>query len=51
MINSELQSKRVECQVFSRVCGWLVPKSTGNPGKQSEYKDRKHYKIYENNLG
>ena len=36
---------RQECQVFSRVCGWLVQKDAGNPGKQAEYNDRKEYKV------
>ncbi|MEI6529688.1 MAG: hypothetical protein WCN88_04850 [Candidatus Falkowbacteria bacterium] len=37
--------KRQECIVYSRVCGWLTPKSSGNPGKQAEYADRKTYDV------
>lgn len=42
---NELQSKRVECQIFSRVCGWLVPRHCMNPGKQAERNDMKVYKV------
>jgi anaerobic ribonucleoside-triphosphate reductase len=38
-----LANNRQECQIFSRCCGWLVPKHTGNPGKQQEYADRLVY--------
>jgi anaerobic ribonucleoside-triphosphate reductase len=31
------------CQVFSRVCGYYQPTSTWNPGKVSEFQDRKTY--------
>ena len=44
MTQKEWNAKRQLTQVFSRCCGWLVPKHTGNPGKQEEYKDRKNYK-------
>lgn len=42
--------KRQECQVMTRVCGWLVPKHASNPGKQAEYKERKTYNINVQNL-
>ena len=45
MSNEELQSKRTECIVYSRVVGWLTPVRNYNPGKASEYKDRKVFKI------
>lgn len=35
--------KRQECLVFSRVVGWMTPIKNFNPGKLSEYKDRKTY--------
>lgn len=38
-----MNKKRQECTIFSRCCGWLVPRHAGNPGKQEEYKDRKTY--------
>jgi anaerobic ribonucleoside-triphosphate reductase len=37
--------ERTECQIFSRVCGWLVPRHCMNPGKQAERKDLVPYKI------
>lgn len=39
------QNKRQKCQIFSRVCGWLVPRHTMNLGKQAERVDLKPYKI------
>lgn len=39
-----LESKRTPTQIFSRVCGWLVPRHMMNPGKQAERKDMKVYK-------
>ncbi len=41
----ELEKKRVECQIFSRVCGWLVPRHCMNPGKQAERADMKVYNV------
>lgn len=37
------KQKRQECLVFSRVVGWMTPIKNFNPGKLSEYKDRKTY--------
>ena len=45
MTNEDKNIQRTLCQVFSRCCGWLVPRHLGNPGKQSEYKDRKTFKV------
>lgn len=36
--------KRTECQIYSRVCGWLVPRHRMNPGKIAERNDMKVYK-------
>ena len=33
-MNKELQ--RQETQIYSRVCGWIVPRHRMNPGKLSE---------------
>ncbi len=38
-------SKRQECQIYSRVCGWLVPRHRMNPGKMAERMDMKYYKV------
>ncbi len=32
------------CEVYSRVCGYLRPVQQWNSGKQQEYKERKEYK-------
>ena len=34
-----------ECECYSRVCGYIRPISQWNPGKVSEHKDKKYYKI------
>lgn len=39
--------KRQACEVYSRVVGYLRPKSQWNKGKQSEYEDRKTFKVSE----
>ena len=33
--------KRTKCEVFSRVVGYIRPVHQWNPGKQSEFSDRK----------
>ena len=43
--HEELAKLRQESQIFSRVCGWLVPRHCMNKGKQAERKDLKPYKI------
>ncbi len=42
---SPIQKPRQECIVYSRVVGWLTPVRNYNPGKASEYKDRKTFKV------
>lgn len=37
--------KRQLCEVYSRVVGYLRPKSQWNKGKQAEYDDRKTFKV------
>ena len=32
------------CEIFTRVCGYLRPIQSFNPGKREEFKDRKTYK-------
>jgi len=44
---SPVQLKRQECIVYSRVVGWLTPTRNWNPGKQSEYAERKTYDVKE----
>lgn len=43
----DLESKRQPCEVFSRVVGYLRPVHQWNPGKQSEFKDRRMLKLDE----
>ena len=41
--------KRTECEVYSRVVGYLRPVGQWNPGKQQEYEDRKEFKnVFKN---
>jgi hypothetical protein len=37
--------KRTACQIFSRCCGWLVPRSAMNKGKIAERNQMTPYKI------
>ncbi len=37
------QSKRTQCEVYSRVVGFLTPVSQWNKGKKEEFKDRKTF--------
>ncbi len=39
------KGKTTECEVFSRIVGYLRPVSQWNDGKTQEYKDRKEYKV------
>lgn len=41
----ENNKQRQECLTYSRVCGWIVPYQSMNPGKRSERADMKHYNI------
>jgi ribonucleoside-triphosphate reductase len=42
---SPIKPKRQECQIYSRVNGWYTPTTRWNKGKQSEWRDRKEYKL------
>jgi len=37
--------ERQECIIYSRVVGWITPIRNFNPGKKSEYEDRKTYDV------
>ena len=41
---------KIPCEVYSRVVGFFRPLNHWNPGKQSEYEDRKNYVIDEKEL-
>ncbi len=47
MKDKELESKRTECEVYSRVVGYLRPVKQWNKGKQQEFSDRKMFKTKE----
>jgi len=36
---------RQRCEVYSRIVGYIRPISQWNPGKKSEFKDRKVFKA------
>jgi anaerobic ribonucleoside-triphosphate reductase len=40
-----LKRKRQECEVYSRVCGYLRPIMGWNDSKVSEWEDRKTFKV------
>ena len=42
---SKTELKRTACIIYSRVVGWLTPVQNYNPGKASEYIDRKEFKV------
>jgi anaerobic ribonucleoside-triphosphate reductase len=45
MEEKDIEKKRTECEVYSRVVGYLRPVNQWNKGKQQEYSDRKMFKI------
>jgi len=47
---SPIKTKRQECEIYSRVVGYLRPVKQWNDGKQAEFADRKEYKVAENFL-
>jgi len=42
---SPIKTKRQECEVYSRVVGYLRPVKQWNDGKQEEFLTRKTFKI------
>jgi len=45
-MEENLESKRTECEVYSRVVGYLRPVKQWNRGKQQEFSDRKTFDIH-----
>lgn len=37
--------ERTKCDVWSRVCGYLRPRSRYNDGKSAEFGDRKMFEV------
>jgi len=44
-IMSPIKTKRQECEIYSRVVGYLRPVKQWNDGKQEEFLTRKTFKI------
>jgi len=42
---SPTQTKRQECEVYSRVVGYLRPVQQWNDAKQAEFNDRKMFEV------
>jgi ribonucleoside-triphosphate reductase len=42
---NKLEEKRVRCEVFSRIVGYLRPVQQWNPGKEAEFYKRKEYVV------
>ena len=43
----DIESKRTECEVYSRVVGYMRPVKQWNLGKQQEFSDRKLFDMKE----
>jgi len=48
-MSQKKKPKRTRCEVYSRIVGYLRPVEQWNDGKQSEWKDRKTFKIDNDN--
>lgn len=46
-MEKELEEKRTECEVYSRVVGYMRPVKQWNLGKQQEFSDRKLFDMKE----
>ena len=46
-MDKDLEEKRTECEVYSRVVGYMRPVKQWNLGKQQEFKDRKVFDMKE----
>ncbi len=45
MEQEEKKQKRQPCEIYSRVVGYIRPVNQFNPGKRSEFHDRKYTKV------
>lgn len=43
--NAQKVTKKVPCEVYSRVVGYLRPVKNWNAGKKQEFKERKTFKV------
>jgi ribonucleoside-triphosphate reductase len=46
-MEGENKQTRQACEVYSRVVGYIRPVQSWNPGKQSEFDDRRTFKVTE----
>jgi len=46
-MDEDIESKRTECEVYSRVVGYMRPVKQWNRGKQQEFYDRKLFDMKE----
>jgi len=44
-MDKDIEKMRTECEVYSRVVGYLRPVNQWNLGKKQEFDDRKVFKI------
>jgi ribonucleoside-triphosphate reductase len=44
-MDKDVEKMRTECEVYSRVVGYLRPVNQWNLGKKQEFDDRKVFKI------
>ena len=42
---AEEKAKKVPCEVYSRIVGYLRPVQNWNDGKRQEFKDRQTYRM------
>ena len=42
---TEKTKKRIPCEVYSRIVGYLRPVQNWNKGKRQEFKDRQTYRV------
>lgn len=43
--NMTQKTKKVPCEVYSRIVGYLRPVQNWNKGKQQEFEDRRTYQL------
>jgi len=46
-MEEDIEEKRTECEVYSRVVGYMRPVKQWNLGKQQEFSDRKLFDMKE----
>ena len=45
MKKGEHLMRKVETEIYTRICGYFRPSNQANPGKIAEIKDRKYYRL------